>query len=100
MRKKPDRARARRQRRSRGQVVLEFTFCFIIVLLLLYGVIMALRWAGVSLAERRKAHDDTLTADIAEQGWNWSTIYEDGPFKQLNPNFAPITPMHMVFNGW
>ena len=82
--------------KQKAQVTLEFTFCFVVVLLLIYGCIMAFKWAGVSLAARQKQHNDTLTSGINEQWVEWET----GPLKQLNPDFAEPVPMDMVFNRW
>ena len=80
----------------KAQVTLEFTFCFIIVLLLIYGCIMAFRWAGLSFADIRKTHEDTLIQGIDP---NW-TSYNSGPFKQVNPDFYKPLKMNLVFNNW
>ena len=79
-----------------GQVILEYTFCLIVILLFLYGVIMALRWAGLSLAQRRVDHETTLTQDINE---NWVTFFY-GPGRQVSSDFAQPVRMNMVFNRW
>ena len=79
-----------------AQTTIEFTFCMIIVLLLLYGTIRAFMWVGVDLAERRMAHDSTLTVPIDE---HW-TSDADGPLKQLTPDFYATQGMNLVFNGW
>ena len=83
-------------KKTSAQVTLEYTFCIVIILLLIYGAILVLRWAGVSLANRRIAHEATLTNSISE-GW---IIFDDGPLKQLQTNFHSMTPMNLVFNGW
>ena len=86
----------KKRQTTRAQVTIEFTFCLIIVLLLIYGCIMAFRWAGVSLAERRISHDTTINASVNE-------LWEDlsmSPAKQLTPDFYKPKPMNMVFNNW
>lgn len=80
----------------KGQVTLEFTFCFIIVLLLLYGCIMAFRWAGLSFAGIRQEHESSLTTGINE---SW-TFYKEGPYKQVNPDFYEPLKMNLIFNNW
>lgn len=82
--------------RQEGQTVIEYTFCMIIILLLIYGAVMALRWAGVSLAERRIAHEQTLGQDVGEK-WMY---YNESPTKQLSTDFYKISGMNMVFNKW
>ena len=84
------------RRCRKGQVFIEFTFSFMILLLLLYGAIMAFRWAGVSLAERRIAHDNTLTTGIDER---WIDA-NDGPLKQVKSDFYTLSPMNLIFNKW
>lgn len=44
-----------------GQALIEFAFCMIVILLMIYGTIMVFRWTGLDLAERRAAHDRSLT---------------------------------------
>ena len=82
--------------RSQGQVILEFTFCFVILMLLIYGCIMAFRWAGLSLVERRIAHDETITGDVNKK-WDF---YSESPANQVNPSFFKGTKMNLVFNQW
>ena len=82
---------------KQAQVILEFTFCFIIVLLLLYGCLMAFKWAGVGLAARQKQHEDVLFEPIGSEQW---VSWEDGPLRQIKPDFANSVAMNMVFNGW
>lgn len=77
-----------------AQVIVEFTFAFVILLLLFYGCIMALRWTGLSLAERQIAHENTLNADV-DEGWG-----SRSPLIQLETDFAKPTPLNLVFNKW
>ena len=79
-----------------AQTTLEFTFSLIIILLLLYSCVMIFRWAGVSLMERRVAHDSVLTESIDE---SW-VVYNSGPLKQLKKDFYKPDDMNFVFNGW
>ena len=85
-----------KQKNRQAQVTLEFTFCFVIALLLIYGCIMAFRWAGLSLANRRIEHEDVLYNGIDER---WIG-YDQSPAKQVDPNFSKPLPMNMVFNSW
>ena len=82
-------------RRRRGQVVTEFVFCFALVLLLFWGCILVIRWAGVSLAERRTVHDATLTSFVPD---DWDT-FPESPFNQVNPDFHEGTKMNLIFDG-
>ena len=82
--------------KPKGQVILEFTFCMIILLLLIYGCIKAFRWAGVSLADRRITHESTLFSSPNEL---YSAL-DDGPLKQINPDFYKPLPMNLMFNKW
>ena len=99
--KRSSKLQTRKKRKSliAAQVTLEFTLCFIVLLLMLYGIMMAFRWAGVSLAERRIDHDRTLRSYISpgEEGdWRWSEGYSRGPLKQINPDFADPVAMNLV----
>ena len=84
-------------KKNHGQVFLEFTFCFLVLLLLLYGCVMAFRWAGLSFADIRTSHDSALRDQSVDEGW---TIADNGPLKQLNPNFYKPRNMNLVFNNW
>ena len=79
-----------------AQSAIEFTFCMVIVTLLAYGVMKAFRWVGLDLAERKAAHDGTLTTAIDER---W-TDYETGPLRQLSFGFYTRKKMGMVFDNW
>ena len=79
----------------KGQVALEFTFCMIVVFLMIYGIIMILRWTGMDLAERRRAHDMRLTAPIAQDYGNPT----DGPLFQVDPYFYSPIKMNAVWKG-
>ncbi len=70
-------------------------FDLIIILLLVYGCIMAFRWAGLSLADRLVANDTTLTSGISEE---WDT-YNISPLKQLDTEFYKSNDMNLVFNN-
>ena len=87
------------QRNHSAQVTIEFTFCIIIVLLLLFGTIRAVVWVGQDLAERRQAHDSSLTAPIDD---DWGVGFEEssGPLKQLTTDFYDTKRMNLVFNKW
>ena len=79
----------------KGQSTVEFSFCFVLALLLFYGCIMAIRWAGVSLVERRVGQEESLTTFVDPDTWNHSFV--EGPIKQLQPKFYPGTEMNLIF---
>ena len=82
-----------------AQVTLEFTFSMILVLLLMYGVVSVLTWTGLTLAERRVAHENSLTSRTDVE--NWKNIYTDpSPLLQLNPEFYATNKMRLVYNSW
>ena len=83
-----------------GQVILEFTFCMAIVLLMIFATMMIFRWAGLDLAERRRAHDNSLMTfypdgDPARR----SLIRSYGPYQQLDPYFYDPQKMNAVWDG-
>jgi len=80
---------------SRGQVIAEFVFCFVLVMLLFWGCIMVIRWAGVSMAERRIAHDSVLTSGVDDE-WKF---FPDSPLRQVDPDFFDGTKMNLIFDG-
>ena len=82
-----------------AQVTLEFTFSMILVLLLMYGVIRVLTWASLTLAERRVAHEQSLTKRTDVESWR--NIYTDpSPLLQLEPEFYTANKLRLVFNSW
>jgi len=81
--------------RGRGQVMAEFVFCFVLVMLLFWGCILVIRWAGVSMAQRRMAHDSVLTTGVSDA---WKTLPES-PLRQVNPDFHDGTKMNLIFDG-
>ncbi len=83
--------------RKKGQVFIEFTFCMIVILLFFYGCVMAFRWAGLSLANRRISHDKALNASVRDK---WTAPSGDSAIIQINPKFDKGTPMNLIFNRW
>lgn len=79
---------------QKAQVTIEFSLCFILGLLLFWGCIMAIRWAGVSLAERRIAHDETLLTPVDD---HWDGTVAGSPLKQLEPDFFDGAQMNLIF---
>ena len=79
---------------SRGQVVAEFVFCFVLVMLLFWGCILVIRWAGVSMAQRRIAHDSVLTTGVNDE---WKYL-PDSPLRQVNPDFHDGKKMNLIFD--
>ena len=80
----------------KGQAVIEFTFCMIIILLLFFGCVMAFRWAGVSLAERRAAHDKTIKANLPD---NWPD-FSASALRQVDKDFYKNNSMNLIFRKW
>ncbi len=86
-------------RKNCAQVTLEFTFSMVLVLLLMYGVVRVMGWLSLTLAERRVAHDHSLTARTDVE--NWKNIYTDpSPLLQLQPEFYTTNKLRLVFNSW
>jgi len=65
-------------RNGTGQALMEFSFCMIVVLLMIYGTIMVFRWTGLDLAERRAAHDRSLSADDAVENYGPCVRWDSG----------------------
>jgi len=84
---------------KRAQVTLEFTFSMVLVLLLMYGVVRVMGWLSLTLAERRVAHEHSLTLRTDVE--NWKDIYKDpSPLLQLQPEFYATNKLKLVFNSW
>ena len=82
---------------KKAQSTLEFTFSMVVFLLLMYGMMMAFRWVGVDLGERRIAHEGALLSPVNE---GWSRGAGDSSVSQLDPNFYSMKKMGLVFNQW
>ena len=78
-------------------MALEFAFCMIVVFLMIYGIVMILRWTGMDLAERRRAHDVRLTVPIIQE--YTSPGASDGPLYQVDPYFYSPMKMNAVWKG-
>jgi len=78
---------------KQAQATLEFTFCFIAVLLIFYGCVMAIRWAGVSMVERKKAQEELLITPVVD---NWDSRVGATPTTQLAPNFYSSKSMNLI----
>lgn len=109
---------------QRAQVMMEFIFCMVILFLMIFAVIRALRWAGVDMVERRRAHDALLTSDI-DESWSDCNVcnfsnppgctgcdggllpcvceelgtFAEGPLKQIDPYFYKPIKMNLIWNG-
>ena len=57
----------------------------VIILLLIYASVQIFRWSGVSLAERRIAHENLLIAPI-DPNFTQATM-GTGPLRQIDPYF-------------
>lgn len=71
-----------------GQSTIEFTFAMMIVLILIFALVMVFRWAGMDLAERRSAHDRSMTNSSLS------------PYQQLNPDFYQPREIRAAYNGF
>jgi len=71
-----------------GQSTIEFTFAMVIILVLIFGMIRIFRWAGMDLAERRWAHEDTLSANVGS------------PEEQLTDEFYRSKRMNAAYRGF
>ena len=74
---------------SRGQVNIEITFSMIIIVMLLLSMIRVFFWVGNDLADRRRAHEDTLTGD---EPADYAPSL-DKNYKQIRPVFYEGTPI-------
>ncbi|MFA5089039.1 MAG: hypothetical protein WC552_08435 [Candidatus Omnitrophota bacterium] len=92
-----------------AQTTVEFSLSLVLVVLMIYGIMMIFRWAGVSLVERRMAHEQVLYMNVEE---DWGRVYNvpvgngyslvptdvtDGPLSQIDPNFYKAKKMKAVF---
>jgi hypothetical protein len=73
--------------RKNAQSTMEFTFVLIVIFFMVYGLIRVFRWGGMDLAERRWAHDTTLS--------NESLPMEN----RLAPDFYRPKRINSVFRG-
>jgi len=75
--------------RRKAQSTIEFTFAMIAIIFLIYGMVMAFRWAGLSLANRRQSQDASLT-----------TVYGTDPNSELVSGIdSSELPMAAVYHG-
>jgi len=80
------------QARRGGQVNIEITFSMIIIVMLLLGMIRVFFWVGNDLADRRRAHEATLTGDVPPD----LDPAMDRSYKQIRPTFYEGTPMDAI----
>lgn len=76
-----------------AQATIEFTFSFILMLILFYGIIQAIRWTGVTLAERRIQHEQSFKKTVGD---NWKG-YDNGPMQQIRSDFYQPKRMDLIF---
>ena len=77
---------------TKAQSTIEFTFAMVAIVFLIYGMVMVFRWAGMDLANRRVALDNTMTMDLT------NVPYHD-PAAQLNSDMDSILPIAAVYHG-
>jgi len=78
---------------TKAQSTLEFTFAVIAVMFLIYGMVQVFRWAGMDLANRRLAQDNSIAVDL-------STVPNGDPSAQLNADVgSSFLPMAAVWHG-
>lgn len=74
--------------KNNGQATIEFTFAMMVTLIMVFALFMVFRWVGLDLANRRFAHDQTLTNDALR------------PEQQLNPDFYKPRKLDTAFRGF
>jgi hypothetical protein len=77
----------------KAQSTLEFTFAMIVIVFLIYGMVKVFQWAGLDLAQRRWAQDNTLTNLF---------VNADGfadPASELNADIDSALPMGAMYHG-
>ena len=84
---------------KKGQVVMEFIFSMVIVFLLVYALIRAFRWAGIDLAERREAYDNSLLLEVNEK-WTSAQKQQQSPLRQLDLDFYETKKINMIIPQW
>ncbi len=72
-------------KKARGQVILEFTFCMVVIMFMIYGLTKVFLWSGADLAERRKAHDKSLTQSTGN------------PESQIHPYFHKHEKLNAIW---
>ena len=85
------------KQRNKAQVTMEFSLCMLIVFLMIFALIRILRWTGVDLVERRRAHKHVLYQSI-QQDYSAAAPWE-GPLKQIDPYFYSSSPMNAIWDG-
>lgn len=80
-------------KKKNAQAVIEFTFGMILVLLMVYALMSIFRWNGVSLAERRMAHENVLIANVE---YNFGSA-GSSPEKQIDPYFHRSKKVRAVY---
>lgn len=86
------------KRLYKGQATIEFAFSIIIVALMIYGALKIVQWTGTDLIARRQTHDSALTDTSVDVNYS-SGNPENGPLKQITPNFHYPTTMNAVFGN-
>jgi len=81
---------------SFGQTTVEVSLAMIIVALMIYALAHIVLWAGTSLVDRKKLHDENLVKPITGQNWNAGS-QNDGPLGQLDPHFYKMRSMNAIY---
>ena len=71
---------------TKAQSTIEFTFAMIVIVFLIYGMVRVFSWAGMDLAGRRLAQDNSL-------------VSSPDPKVQLAPDFYRVRSMDAIYNG-
>ncbi len=82
---------------KKAQVIMEFSLCMFIIFLMIFALVKILRWTGIDLVERRRAHDKVLHQPIKED-YSYSAPWQ-GPLKQIDPYFYGSYSMNAVWKG-
>ncbi len=72
----------------KGQSTVEFTFAMIVTMFLIYGMVQIFRWAGMDLAQRRYAEDNSLV-----------TMTGGDPISELNSDLDNVLPIDAEYHG-
>ena len=73
----------------KAQSTIEFTFAVVATMFLIYGMVMVFRWAGMDLANRRFAQDNSIQ-NLDSTG---------DPASELNSAADYFQPMSAVYRG-
>jgi len=78
---------------TKAQSTIEFAFAMVAIIFLIYGMVQVFRWAGMDLANRRVAQDNSIILDL-------TNVPNGDPASQLNSDLGSgYLPMSAVYHG-